>query len=1014
MGLALAGAAQAQTHSNRSASGLALPAPVKSSTAPAVRSKQTGKVQVVVRLTDPPLALMVGANAKRTGSTLSPSARAAYMATLKSKQDAVMAGIRGLGGKEVARVGKAYNALVISVDASKLPQIARLAGVSALRPVINPQRSLETTVPYVGAKALQDLGVTGTGVKIAILDSGIDYTHYNLGGSGQLSDFNTAATNATTVPGGLYPTAKVIGGYDYVGEVWPNGSLAPDANPIDAGVGSGHGTHVADIAAGASKDGLHKGMAPGALLYAVKVCSSVTTSCSGTAILQGLDWAMDPKGDLSFDGAADVVNLSLGANYGQRENPATEAVSNVARFGIVVVASAGNGGDRPYILGSPSNAPEAISVAQTTMPGDSALPLVVSAPAAIAGIYSNTATVDWAPIVAGFGGAVRVAGSSGSPAAIACTPETTIDFTGTVALIDRGTCAVSLKVANAAVKGALGVIIANNAPGDAPSFSYGGGEPLVQTLVVTQSTGALLRSVPSGTAIVSVSNANGIALVGSMASTSSRGPGYNFAAIKPEIGAPGASVSAINGTGNGTGSFGGTSGAAPVVSGSAALLLQKFPTAAPADIKARLMNAAYTQIYTNPATVPGELAPITRIGSGEVRVDRAASINATVYDATNPANVGLSFGTLRTSANATLSKKVAVRNFTSSQRTYTIARSFRYADDAASTAVTLTAPASITVPANGTAAFALTLAIDPLKLPDWNLWFSGDQGTGALLQGVEFDGYLTLTSGSEVISVPWHVLPHKAANLVPGTTSLVLGTSAALPVSNVGGAAFSYTQAFALTGTSPKMTGTLPPYGGGQVLIDLKAVGVRSTSDGAVQFGIATYGERAHPAYPAEFDVYVDSNADGVDDYVLYTAENGGFGVTGQTLVYVYNISTGVSTAYYYADADLNSSNMILTAPAAAIGITSPTQAFRFTVYSFDNYFTGSLTDSVATMTYTLGTPKYKLNIDTFSLAPGTSGALSVTAPSGGATASPSQTGLLLLHSDAKTGRESDTITVTK
>ena len=866
--------------------------------------------------------------------------------------------------------------------------------------------------------------MTGAGVKIAILDTGIDYTHKYLGGSGNVADFNTAAANATVIPpGGLFPSAKVIGGYDFVGENWPNTALEPDPNPIDAGTDAGHGTHVADIAGGASLDGTHKGVAPGAKLYAVKVCSSVSTACSGTAILQGLDWAMDPQGDLSFTGAADVVNMSLGSNYGMREDDSTAAVSNLARFGIVVAVAAGNAADRPYIVSSPSIAPEAISVAQTSMPTGVAIPLVVTAPASIAGSYGNTATVDWAPIVAGFSGAVLRAGAGGSANAIACTPATTIDFTGKVALIDRGSCAVSIKVANAAAKGALGVLIANNTSGDAPTFSYGGGTPLVETLVVTQAIGNTLKAaLASSTVTVSVGLGSSIPLVGSMASTSARGPAYNFSALKPEIGAPGASISAIYGTGNGEGSFGGTSGATPMIAGSAALLLQKFPTASPAEVKSRLMNSAEKNIYTNPATNPGELAPISRIGGGEVRVNKAAGIRTGIWDAANPYSVSLAFGTVRATGITTYTKKVAVRNYDSSARTFVINPTFRYANDAASGAVKLTAPASISVAGNSSAAFALTLTLDASKLPDWNLGQASAQGTGALLQGVEFDGYVTVGDTLDSASVPWHILPHKAANIELGSTGISLGgsTTGSLAVTNIGGNTVGDTEVFALTGTSNQMATVLPPYGGQEVLIDLKAAGVRAVDVGAaaIQFAIATYGERAHPAYPAEFDIYVDANNDGVADYVIYNAENGGFGVTGQTLVYVQKLNpdgspNGGAVAKFYADADLNSSNMIFTVLAADIGITSPTQKFSFAVASFDNYFTGALTDAIGTMTHTLGTPKYSSSDDYLLVPVGGSQSLTVTKVTGGATASPSQTGLLMMQYDARSGRESYVVPIT-
>lgn len=127
-----------------------------------------------------------------------------------------------------------------------------------------------------------------------------------------------------------------------------------------------------------------------------------------------------------------------------------------------------------------------------------------------------------------------------------------------------------------------------------------------------------------------------------------------------------------------------------------------------------------------------------------------------------------------------------------------------------------------------------------------------------------------------------------------------------------------------------------------------------------LQFGIATYGERAHPAYPAEFDIYVDSNGDGTDDYVIYNIENGAFGSSGQTVVAVVNLATSAQAIRFYTDADLNSSNAIFTVLASDVGITSATQQFKFSVYAFDNRISGNLTDIIPTMTHTVGTPKFE------------------------------------------------------
>ena len=88
----------------------------------------------------------------------------------------------------LGRVNKALDAVMVEVDASQIDAIAALPNVASIRPVINYEVDLSETVPYIGAAAVQAAGVDGTGVRVAVLDSGIDYTHYNLGGSGSVAD----------------------------------------------------------------------------------------------------------------------------------------------------------------------------------------------------------------------------------------------------------------------------------------------------------------------------------------------------------------------------------------------------------------------------------------------------------------------------------------------------------------------------------------------------------------------------------------------------------------------------------------------------------------------------------------------------------------------------------------------------------------------------------------------------------------------------------------------------------
>jgi hypothetical protein len=216
-----------------------------------------------------------------------------------------------------------------------------------------------------------------------------------------------------------------------------------------------------------------------------------------------------------------------------------------------------------------------------------------------------------------------------------------------------------------------------------------------------------------------------------------------------------------------------------------------------------------------------------------------------------------------------------------------------------------------------------------------------------------------------------------------------------------------------MTGTSKRIAKrNLPQPGDNFAIIDLKAVGVRQAGS-AIQFGITTWGERAHPNYPAEFDVYIDTNRDGTFDYIVYNGELSGFAVTGQNVVFVQQIGAATATAYFYTDADLNSANVILTAPLAALGLT-PSSKFTFSVFAFDNYFTGSLTDSIENMTYTVGTPRFTATaLPASGVEAGDTATITISAVPGGEAASPSQIGLLLLYRDGKIGREADLITVT-
>jgi subtilisin family serine protease len=937
-------------------------------------------------------ALLAGGESGRARALRSPSGEGSMLAAALASQHArvlaqqasVGSRLSALGATELGRVQIAHNAIAVRIDAARLPELRTLPGVSRVRPVIHYEKHLAQTVPYVGGAAVQASGTTGAGVRVAVLDSGIDYTHKNLGGSGSLADYATAAGDATVIPVGLFPTAKVVGGFDFVGSTWASstvGTRTEDPNPIDDGPEGGHGTHVADIIAGKSLDGTQKGMAPGAALYAVKVCSSVSTSCNGVALLKGMDFAMNPDGNVATDDAVDVINLSLGSGYGQIEDDLTQAVSNAVAAGTVVVASAGNSADRPYIAGSPSIAPGAISVAQTQVPSALAFPLVVTGitPSTI----TNTATVDWAPLGMGFSGQVVRLGRGCPAGSIDGTNPDDAYFNGNnpsgkVALIDRGACSISLKVDRATKAGAVAVIIANNVAGDPPSFSFGGGvQPLAPTIVISQADGNRIKTALGATGVnpavvASVSSAVTVPLVGSMVASSSRGPSMNIHRIKPEIGAPGASVSAEYGTGTGTTAFGGTSGAAPMVAGAAALMIQAHPTRSALQIKAMLMNSADSTVYTNPATRPGELAPITRIGSGELRVNRAVALSSAAWDR-SALSAALSFGAVEADKQLILKKTLTVENFGASARTYTIAPTFRFANDAASGAVLVQVPGSVSVAAGGSTDVEVTLVINPANLPAWTLNGGSQGGNGALLNLPEYDGYLTLSSGGETLAVPWHVLPRKAAN-TSGILPAARGgrPATAITLKNVGAAPGAY-DVFSLIGTSAQQpAGSQPNPGDNFAQVDMRSVGVRYLPPAicgghCVEFAISNFGRNSHPNYPRAFEIYVDTNGDGDPEWVIFNAESGAFASSGQNRVYLAPTSTFAGSSVFFTDADLNSGTLIFTVllngdglpPGfASLGVPVGT-TLGIDVFAWDNYFTGDYTDEILGMKFTPGSPKF-------------------------------------------------------
>ena len=515
------------------------------------------------------------------------------------------------------------------------------------------------SVKFIGAEEAHARGVRGQGVKVGIIDTGIDYTHAMFGGAGTEAAYKAVDPSQ---PNAGFPNAKVAGGIDLVGTKYNSASAdfnlqvpIVDQNPIDE---AGHGSHVAGTVAGHG-DGVntYDGVAPDATLYALKVFGA-EGSTGDTTVIAAMEYAADPNGDADLSDKLDVVNLSLGSGYGSGHILYSEAIRNLSAGGTTVVASGGNSGDTPYIVGSPGSTEEAISVAASvddmdqnwkfraakfTTPdkpeilvdaieGSIAQPLAVSGSVKGSVIYAGLATEDFSP-------------------------ELKLQVGGKIALIDRGAATFVDKVQRAQDAGAIGVVIANNQPGE--PIAMGGDDKhkfTIPAIMVTLDFGKELKAgLAKGDVTAELTTSIMIErpeLIDTMAGFSSKGPRSLDALLKPEISAPGSQiVSAKMGSGAEGVQFSGTSMSSPHMAGVIALLKQTHPTFMPAQLKSLVMETAKTMVDKEK-----KMYPISRQGAGRVQVLKALDAPVT----TLPSSISL--GEVTVEASKTMQRALTVAN----------------------------------------------------------------------------------------------------------------------------------------------------------------------------------------------------------------------------------------------------------------------------------------------------------------------------------------------------------------
>ena len=941
--------------------------------------------------------------AERGGGRLAPGAQRRVVGSAMRSQDSAVQEVRSLGGNVLFRYARLVNAFSARMSAADAASVAQRADVSRVEPVPIVIRSNETSVPFIGAPQVwRKLGVRGKGMTVAVVDTGVDYTHADFGGPGTPAAYTS--NDPSVIEPGSFPTAKVVGGYDFVGANYDvldastaNDTPVPDPDPLDK---DGHGTHVAGTCCGIGvKGSVGKGVAPQASILAVKVWD--VGNSTADVLVAGYEFAVDPNGDGNTKDAADVLSFSGGVDYGSGSSIEAKAAKDVVKLGTVFVAAAGNSGNQPnggsgYILGTPAAAKTVIAVG-ASIDQFSAQKFSVNAPSGVTLPDGGPIVAqDWAgPLSADVTGGIvdarefsPVADPDGVPAPddrMLCdsTPGGS-PFGGKIALVFKGPfaagdCTADDKVLNAQKAGATAVVLWDGFGGLPTQYAPGtsANQVTIPAVSLSGNDSKALAAAISPNAPASYNTVTGNVTLGSTASVipgyadrmtdfSSEGPARISNDLKPDISAPGNDItSAAVGTGDGSITFSGTSMATPHVSGVATLLRQVHPSWPPAKIKALIMNQATQSLRNLDGSKP---VPATVMGSGRVQAYESATT-------TNLATPGsISFGLQPVHGVQRLVRRVRVTNDDSRAHTYSATASVRYTDFGRGFATIgiggegLTATSAHFRLAAGTSTTVqVRLTLNPRAVKAWQQLY------GWYYTNPNVDGNIAfrqLGPAGDSFHVSWQVSALAAANTGLSRSALDLTSGS---------------QTMKLTGGGPGvpqadmyLLGTRSPRGSGSEA-DIAAVGARSftgaTIDGApagipsgtdpyagltwqefltqddeptepVEFGVWTYGIH-NTTESEEIDVVVDVGADGkfadkqVGGDVMVVKLPGPSGT-----VCVFDLPSTFDTcdATYFQDySNYNSSVTGLAVDATALGLSAAEHAFSYQVSVCTGAFAGDV-----------------------------------------------------------------------
>lgn len=765
--------------------------------------------------------------------------------------------------KVVAKYRMVLNAISITAPAEVVGKIETLLGVKTLeeqsffnRPEILGDKkesqltlSKKNSVTFIGAEEAYKRGFTGKGLRVGVIDTGIDYTHAMLGGPGTEEAYKSVDPTTTS---SLFPNQRVVGGIDIVGDNYNPRTedlkySVPrrDENPLDI---SGHGTHVAGTIAGHG-DGVltYDGVAPDADLYAIKVFGR-EGGTSSLAVISALEYSADPTEQLKPERRLDVINLSLGGNYGKPNILYNEAIKNLTKAGTVVVASAGNSGDSPYIVGAPSTSDDAISVAASI----DDMPQNVDFPAVKVNIAGNEILEEAVE------GNISIPSTStnvvgelvylGTGAAEL--PETTkLQVKGKIALLDRGVINFVQKLKLAESLGAIGAVVLNNQPGK--PIQMGGNELVeIPAVMLTYETGLKIKEQLNQNNAVEFTFNPGKRLVkkeliDTITDFSSRGPRTMDSLIKPEIAGPGANIiSAQHGSGNKGVMFSGTSMSGPHLAGVMALLKQARPELSVKELKALALNNTKMMIQEEKGLIPVSLQ-----GAGRVQVKESLEAKVIALPAT------LSLGEVPVGKKKTQTIQVTLKNTSKEDMVFTSVISKRAAID-------VKVATTITVKAESEKVIPVTFTMSPID---------------ASKTSSEVDGFVRFESATQKIHLPFLAVVNSISNIKVSPLAQSADTEEDMSLSDV---SVTLTNSGTNTGLvlpfnflaqdgrkQSKRFGNLSE----NLSCDLEVAGFRilNTEDGKVlEFGIKFYDTLTF-WQPCDVTVQFDNNNDGITDQEL-------------------------------------------------------------------------------------------------------------------------------------------------